>query len=265
MADELFKPIASTGPRPDPGTTDLLYTRSFLALRTFIGVLGVALPVLVVFGDRLLFHGRPYGQHWPRGSVSVYYYSGLREVFVGTIAATGVFFIAYRVWERNRENLLSWAAGLAACAIALFPTKPPGPVGDDPALVLSPLQNKFGVTPITTIHYVASAAFLVALAWISWQFGRREGDRKERLGMKRSPEFWRLFHRGCAAAMGLALLWVVVGSFAHVARATLIGEWVCAIAFGASWFWKGFELDALRGHPAQEVAPVGNGGGTGAT
>lgn len=90
-------------------------------------------------------------------------------------------------------------------------------------------------------------------------------DRKERLGMERSPEFWRLFHRGCAAAMGLALLWVVVGSFAHVARATLIGEWVCAIAFGASWFWKGFELDALRGHPAQEVAPVGNGGGTGAT
>ena len=263
MADELFKPIASTGPRPGPRTTDLLYTRSFLALRTLIGVLGVALPVLVVFGDRLLFHGRPYGQDWPRGSVSVYYYSGLREVFVGTIAATGVFFIAYRVWERNRENLLSWAAGLAACAIALFPTKPPGPVGDDPPLVLSPLQNKFGVTPIATIHYVASAAFLVALAWISWEFGRREGDRNERQGMKRSRRFWCWFHRGCAFAMGLALLWVVAGSLGHLARATLIGEWVCAIAFGVSWFWKGFELDTLRGDPSPEVARDGNGGGIG--
>ena len=120
-----------------------------------------------------------------------------------------------------------------------------------PPLVLSPLQNKFGVTPIATVHYVASAAFLVALAWISWQFGRREGDRRKRVGMKRSPSFWRWFHRGCAVAMGLALLWVVAGGFAHVARATLIGEWVCAIAFGASWFWKGFELDTLRGHPAQ--------------
>ena len=59
MAYELFKPIASTGPRPDP---DLLYTRSFLGLRTFIGVLGVALPVLVVFGDRLLFDGARTGR-----------------------------------------------------------------------------------------------------------------------------------------------------------------------------------------------------------
>jgi hypothetical protein len=251
MADALFKPISSTGRRPDPGTTDLLYVRSFLALRTLIGALGVALPLMVVFGDRLLFHGQPYGRHWPRGSVSVYYYSGLREVFVGTIAAIGVLFIAYKVWERNLENLLSWTAGLAACAIALFPTTPPPQVNGDPPLVLSPLQNKFGVTPIADIHYAASVAFLVALAWIIWEFGRREGDRDKRVGMKRTPRFWRWFHRGCAMAMGLALLWVVVGSAAHVtSRATLIGEWVCAVAFGVSWFWKGFEMDTLRGHPA---------------
>ena len=60
-----------------------------------------------------------------RGSLSVYYYSGMREVFVGTLAATGVFFVAYKVWERNLENLLSLVAGLSACLIALFPTWPP--------------------------------------------------------------------------------------------------------------------------------------------
>jgi hypothetical protein len=25
------------------------------------------------------------------------------------------------------------------------------------------------------------------------------------------------------------------------------------VAFGVSWFWKGFEWDMLRGHPAPEV------------
>jgi hypothetical protein len=265
VADTLFQPIRSTGPRPRPDTTDLLYTRSFLALRTFIGILGVALPLLVVFGDRLLFQGEPYGRNWPRGSVSVYYYSGLREVFVGTLAATGVFFIAYRVWERNLENLLSWVAGLAACAIALFPTKPPGPVGDDPPLVLSPLQHKFGVTTISTVHYVASAAFLIALAWISWQFGNRELDRGEREGQHLPPRFWHWFHRGCALVMGLALAWVVIAGRAHVPRATLIGEWVCAVVFGASWFFKGFEWDTLRGHPADPEVGSGDGSGSGAT
>jgi hypothetical protein len=256
MNDDLFKPIPNTDRRPGSGTTDLLYVRSFLALRTFIGVLGVALPLLVVFGDLLLFHGHPYGRPWPRGSVSVYYYSGMREVFVGTLAATGVFFIAYKVWERNRENLLSWVAGVAACAIALCPTKPPSqsPLHHDPPVVLSPLQNKFGVTGITTIHYVASAAFLVALAWISWEFGNREKSRKERVGMRRSPGFWYWFHRSCAIVMGAALVWVVVASFVHVtSRSTLIGEWVCAVFFGASWFCKGFELDTLLGHAAPEV------------
>ena len=249
--DDLFKPAPATGSRPGPGTPGLLYVRSFLAVRALIGALGVALPLLVVFGDRLIFDGQPYGRNWPRGSVSVYYYSGLREVFVGTMAAIGVLFIAYKVWERNRENLLSWVAGFAACTIALFPTGPPKQV-TDPSRVLSPLQHKFGETPITWVHYVASAAFLVALAVIIWGFGDREGKRVKRVGMRRTPGFWRWFHRGCAIAMGLALLWVVVGGLAHLSRATLIGEWVCAVAFGVSWFWKGFEVDALRGHPAPD-------------
>jgi hypothetical protein len=53
--DELFKPVETTGPRPrDPKSTDMLYVRSFLAMRTFIGGLGMLLPGLVVFLDRLL-------------------------------------------------------------------------------------------------------------------------------------------------------------------------------------------------------------------
>jgi hypothetical protein len=181
--------------------------------------------------------------------VSVYYYSGMREVFVGTLAATGVFFIAYKVWERNLENLLSWAAGVSACLIALFPTWPPP---DD--VHRTPLQKLAGVTAVSWLHYVASGTFLVALMGISVYFGLREGDRTPRVGMKRSPRFWKWFHWICTGLMAAALLWIIAASAAHLwSRSTLLGEWICAWAFGASWFWKGFERDTLAGKPAPEV------------
>jgi hypothetical protein len=250
--DDLFKPVTIVKPRPrDRSSTDMLYVRSFLVLRTFIGALGVLLPVLVVFLDQLLFDGVPYGTAWPRGSVSVYYYSGMREVFVGTLSATGAFFVAYKVWERNLENLLSWAAGLSACLIALFPTWPPST-----HVPATPLQKLLEVSFVSQVHYVASAAFLVSLMLISFFFGLREGKRASRVGMKRSPRFWRWFHWVCAGLMAAALLWIIAANLTHVwSRSTLVGEWICAWAFGASWFWKGLELDTIRGRPAKEVAP----------
>jgi hypothetical protein len=250
--DDLFKPVTTVTHRPQVrSSTDMLYVRSYLVLRTLIGALGVLLPVLVVFLDQLLFDGIPYGTSWPRGSVSVYYYSGMREVFVGTLSATGVFFVAYKVWERNLENLLSWAAGVSACLIALFPTWPPTKL-----VPPTPLQKLLEVSFVSQFHYVVSASFLVSLMLISVFFGVREGRRTPRVGMKRSPRFWKWFHWACAALMALALLWIIAASLAHVwSRSTLVGEWVCAWAFGASWFWKGLELDTIRGRPAREVAP----------
>ena len=46
----------------------------------------------------------------------------------------------------------------------------------------------------------------------------------------------------CAPAMGIALIGVLVMSWEY---ALLAGEIVCALAFGASWFAKGFEISAL--------------------
>src|SRR4051794_21027222 len=103
-----------------------------MRLRTFVGILGIALPLVVPLVDKLAFSGDPA----PRGSISAYYYSGARELFVAILAATGVFMISYKVAERDLDNLLSVTSGIAAVFIALFPTgrpasKPP----------LTPLQQ----------------------------------------------------------------------------------------------------------------------------
>lgn len=244
----LLTPVTRVDRRPtDSQSVESRYIRSFLLLRTFVGLLGVLLPVLLVAIDKLAFEGDP----WPRGSLSAYYYSGMREVLVATLSATGVFFVAYKVAERNLDNFLSWVSGAASMLIALFPTGRPSGVA------LTPLQDLLGESVVKGIHYGAAVTCLVALTLMSFFFGLREGRRTRRKGMKRSPLFWRRYHWTCAAAMGLALVWIAVTWIAGGPRySVLIGEWACAWAFGASWLMKGLELDMLRGKPAEPAAPV---------
>jgi hypothetical protein len=234
-------PVRDVEPRPDPDIDKdaTRYVRSYLWMRVGIGVLGIALPLVLVFTDKVAFHGNPF----PRGSLSVYYYSGMRDEFVGILSATGIFLITYKVAERNLDNTASLLAGASAILIPLFPTGQP-PYSHVP---LTPLQKLTGESATTWVHFTASGAFLVCLALITFFFGVREGNRPRRPG-RRSPAFWRWFHWTCTCVMGLALLWIVITmSVGWPPRALLIGEWVSAWAFGASWLGKGAELDVLFG------------------
>jgi hypothetical protein len=241
VAPAFLKPVTAVEPRPtDPQTVEARYVRSFLILRVFIGVAGVALPFVLVLGDRLLFEGSPF----PRGSLSAYYYSGMREVFVGTLSAIGVFLIAYKVAERNLDNTLSVVAGFAALVIPVFPTQRPSHSGP-----LTPLQDLLGESFVKEVHFTASVVFLVSLTIMSFFFGKREGGRPPRAG-KLSPRFWQWFHWSCAGVMAAALVWMgATALFGGPSRSILIGQAVAAWAFGASWLMKGLELDMLFRRP----------------
>jgi hypothetical protein len=247
MATALLTPLREVGPRPDPDTDKdaTLYVRSYLWMRVGVGILGIALPLLLVFVDKIAFHGNPF----PRGSLSVYYYSGMRDEFVGILSATGIFLITYKVAELNLDNSASLLAGASAILIPLFPAGRP-PYAHVP---LTPLQQLIGETATKWVHFAASGVFLVSLALITFFFGVREGKRPRRAGT-RSPAFWRWFHWTCTSIMGLALLWIVITLWAGwPPRALLIGEWISAWAFGASWLGKGAELDVLFGKPKKEL------------
>jgi hypothetical protein len=222
--------------RPDQGE-DARYVRSYLLMRVLVGALGVALPFAVVLIDKVAFHGDPS----PRDSLSAYYYSGVRELFVGTLCATGVFLITYKVAERSLDNTFSEIAGVAAVVVALFPTGRPNGL-----VPLTPLQDRLGEDTVKWIHYGAAGIFIVSLGVICFFFGLREGMRPRRPG-KRSPAFWRNYHWGCTGGIAAAVVWIaitqIVGS---PRRSLLIGEAVSVLAFGASWFMKGLERDVLR-------------------
>lgn len=214
------------------------YVRSYVTLRFAIGVLGLALPFLLVLVEPILFDGQPF----PRGSLSAYYYSGMRELFVGVLWAIGVFLVLYKLTEFSWESRLSTVAGFAVVLVALFPTGRPGD-----GVSLTPLQDLLGEATVERIHFLAAAVFIGSLAPITYFFGREEGQRADRPG-RRSGRFWRAYHWTCTGVIGTAAaLALFAGITGEPDKGLLIAEAVAVWGFAASWLMKGAELDVLLG------------------
>ncbi|HEX2432788.1 MAG TPA: hypothetical protein VHI55_02455 [Gaiellaceae bacterium] len=236
QSPDFLKPELTVKPR----TTDreaARYVRSYLIMRVVVGALGVLLPLLLVLIGRWLD-----GEPWFRDSLSAYYYSGVRELFVGVLSAIGVFLFTYKVTDHSLDNTLTFVAAAAVVLVVLFPTGPSSHVAEP-----TPLQEELGVSRVQTIHFAAALLFIVSLAVISFFYGVREGRRPAREG-KRPPLFWRWCHWVCALFILGALAGVGLDMLTEwgPSESVLIGEWVAVWAFGASWLMKGLELDYLR-------------------
>jgi len=206
-------------------------------MRLAVGALGVGLPLFLVLFDGVALGGHPF----LRTSLSAYYYSGAREVFVVTLGAMGVFLITYKLAEINLDNALSLFAGVMVILVALWPTE-----RSDTLVGLTLLQSQLGESSVGHVHIFAAALFFLSLCGISFLFGLREGERPP--GKRFSPKFWRTYHWICAGVIGLALIWCVATRNLHFgsSRSLLYGEVAAVGAFGVSWVGKGWELFALR-------------------
>ena len=94
---------------------------SYLALRKAIGGLGTSLPFVLSLGAIIVF------KTGMQASLSDYYYTGMRDVFVGTLCAIGVFLFSYEGYtgKDDNDNLVGNFAGVFAIGVALFPTDLP--------------------------------------------------------------------------------------------------------------------------------------------
>jgi hypothetical protein len=250
--DELATPPAPLTPTEEAVNlrSRILYLRSYLLMRAIIGVTGITLPIVLIVGDNLLSEPAP---GWAvRGSLSGYYYSGLRDAFVGALVAIGVFLFTYKVFERSLNNVLSLVAGVAAIAVAFLPTSRPDGGPDALQVPLTPLQARFGESAVAHVHYTAAAVFILSLAIISFFFGLQEGRRgPQRVGRRAMlpPGFWRWFHWVNALLILAAVAFMVVSRTQQMwtSYSLLIGQVVAIVAFGLSWLAKGLELDVLLG------------------
>src|SRR3954469_14434077 len=90
-------------------------TKTYLYLR-------VALVALALFLAASLLIELAFGDTPWLGSISAYYYTPVRSVFVGTLCAMGVCLIAIKGRDRPREDLMLNLAGMCAPVVALCPT-----------------------------------------------------------------------------------------------------------------------------------------------
>ncbi|TWT74377.1 hypothetical protein [Allorhodopirellula solitaria] len=98
---------------PDlPDRTSVLVV-SYLTIRRAIGISGLALPVVLLVGGWLA--GIPIQEN-----MSSYYHTGMRDIFVGTLCAIGVFLFCYQGYGWA-ENWTANLGGVSALGIALCP------------------------------------------------------------------------------------------------------------------------------------------------
>jgi hypothetical protein len=83
---------------------------SQLTLRKLIGTLAFILPVAVLLG------GLPGTQE----SISAYYHTSMRDLFVGVLLGVGFFLITYKGYD-GVDTKITTAAGIAGMLIAIFP------------------------------------------------------------------------------------------------------------------------------------------------
>lgn len=194
---------------------------SYLTLRKVIGILGVALPLVVSIGAWLFF------RIGIQRSISSYYHTGMRDVFVGTLFAIGFFLLSYKGYERA-DNIAGNLGCIFAIGVALFPTTP------DTQLT----------TLVGKIHFTFTALFFITLIYFSYfLFTKTDPSRPP------SPEKLQRnqLYQSCAYVMGMCMLLIVCYNLLPTDMAVWLENykpvyWLEAIAiwaFGISWLTKG--------------------------
>jgi hypothetical protein len=242
LTDDSFQrpaDLTTRGPGTDP---TVLYARSYLIHRLAVGLLGVLLPLVLIVSELWIS-----GDVALRGSLSAYYHTTARDVFVASLAVVGVLLITYlsaQTW--TKDFWLSLVGGVAVLLVAFFPTMRPGLSETDPLCGTTPtpagctgLQQVLGETNAAVVHFVAAAVFVVSLAILCFVFARREQRHAGHLGVAR-------ILRACGWVMIAAMAWIAAGFAFDLSIGPITslygGEVVAFLAFGIAWLTKGRQL-----------------------
>ncbi len=203
--------------------------QSYLFLRKGIGIIGVALPFVLIIGKIIL------ESPGISGSLSAYYYSVMRDVFVGSLWVTGVFLICYRY--DTLDNFASTVAGICAIGVTLFPTPPD----------VGATQRQMA---IGLVHTVFATCFLLILALMAI-FLFRKTD-KVHLGRRKRQR--NMVYLICGITI---LTCIVLAAFLLIPNLPVTSwlqplhpifwlESASIFAFGVAWFVKGETLGVLK-------------------
>ncbi len=190
---------------------------SYLILRTLIGAIGILLPVFLVTG--CFIYG---GCSEIQNSISAYYHTGVRDVFVGVLFVLGFFLLSYRGYERT-DNIGANLGFIFALGVALCPTQSPYPV-------------------VQTMHFVFAGLLFSVFIYFSLVLFRKGVSKGERTGQKDTRNriylICGIIMILCIGFIGLSVL-LLSDEQQLIYKPVFWFETLALWAFGFSWLTKG--------------------------
>ncbi len=178
------------------------------ALRRFVGYLGILLAFILLIGGCLLCE-KPL-----QSTVSAYYYTCMRDVFVGVMFLVGSFLVTYRGHD-SRDDWITTFAGLFAFTTGLVPPE--------------------GWSLTGAVHFGAATLFILFLAIMSHDQFSKCSDRK----MKQVYKDCGVIVLGCLVVIGLYILLQRTGHLEAQHGFIFWMETLALVVFGFSWLAKG--------------------------
>ncbi|MEX0988668.1 MAG: hypothetical protein WD052_14415 [Bacteroidales bacterium] len=203
---------------------------SYLTLRRAVGILGVAFPIVLVTGSILIGNCDEV-----QSSISAYYHTMMRNIFVGLLCAIALFLYAYKGY--NKADSIAGNLGcIFALGVAFFPTSITEPLS---ACIPEPVENNI----ISTIHFASAAGLFLVLSFFSIVLFTKKGDNPTKMKIKRNMLF-RICGYIMLASIGLIALYSGFSSNKRVASFQEYDpifwlETLALWAFGLSWLVKG--------------------------
>jgi hypothetical protein len=206
---------------------------SYVALRRWIGILGILLPFICLLG------GRIFSDLSMQQSISFYYHTNMRDFFVGLLIGVSLFLVTYRGYERI-DSVVSTMSGIAGFGVAVFPCLSDRLSGQPLGIfqVIPPVSN--------AIHLVCASIFFLLLGCNS--FFLFTLSKNKNAPITGSKVLRNRIYRFCGGVIFASILLLIVilavwgPEEAHRTGVVLIFETVMLCAFGFSWLVKGETL-----------------------
>ncbi len=204
---------------------------SYLTMRRLIGILGTALPIIVVTG------GFIQNGFVIQGSISGYYYTNMRDFFVGLLCGVSLFLISYKGYEKI-DDFIGNISGLFALGMVIFPTSMySGKVVPVGMFLIDDNISEY-------IHLIFGALFFLSLSFNAmFLFTKRDPGVLNKEKMRRN-----MIYRLCGIVMTFTISCAIIytlflrGTFLSKLYPVIIFESIALLAFGTSWLVKGHTL-----------------------
>jgi UDP-N-acetylmuramyl pentapeptide phosphotransferase/UDP-N-acetylglucosamine-1-phosphate transferase len=217
---------------------------SYYAMRRMVGLLALALPFALAAGSILAALLSP-DHHLPHPvlerSISDYYYTPMRDLYVGSLCAISAFLACSRGYDLHDE-ITGYLAGVCALGVACFPP-------------FNPRSSRFthGDFVFGLVHTAFAALMYLMLAYVCIFLFRKSSPAKPFTRRKRDRN--RIY-----AACGLIMVACMIAMVSLTIRSVIERRhpspwlfWCEALAlgaFGVAWLTKGegFMRDKRHNH-----------------